>query len=170
MSLKGNQLIKLLEKPNKDKRYVAHWRPVLLLNFDLKIISKSLATKLKNVLGKLIDARQTAYVNEKFIGESGRLIDDVLKVCDMQKLSGYLLTVDFEKAFDSLNHNFLIAVLKKYGFGDDFINWILILFNSQESCVINGGHSTKYFSLERGARQGDPISAYLLVLALEILF
>ena len=119
---------------------------------------------------KLIDARQTAYVNERFIGESGRLIDDVLKVCDMQKLNGYLLTVDFEKAFDSLNHKFLIAVLKKYGFSDDFIDWILILFNSQESCVINGGHSTKHFPLERGARQGDPILAYLFVLALEIFF
>ena len=88
----------------------------------------------------------------------------------MQKLSGYLLTVDFEKAFDSLNHNILIAVLKKYGFGDDFIDWVLILLNSQESCVINGGHSIKYFPLERGARQGDPISAYLFVLALEIFF
>ena len=104
-------IIKLLEKSNKDKRYVANWRPISLLDIDSKIISKSLATRLKNVLGKLIDARQTAYVNERFIGESGRLIDDVLKVCDMQKLSGYLLTVVFEKAFDSLNHNFLIVVL-----------------------------------------------------------
>ena len=82
-------------------------------------------------------------MNERFIGESDRLIDDVLKVCDMQNLSSFLLTVDFEKAFDSLNHDFLIAVLKKYDFGDDFTDWILILFNSQESCVINGGHSTK---------------------------
>ena len=104
-------IIKLHRKPNKDKRYVANWRPILLLNFDLKNISKSFATTLKNVLGKLIDARQTAHVNERFIGESGHLID-VLRVCDMQKLSGYLLTVDFEKAFHSLNHNFLISVLK----------------------------------------------------------
>ena len=85
-------------------------------------------------------------MNERFIGESDRLIDDVLKVCDMQNLSSFLLTVDFEKAFDSLNHDFLIAVLKKYDFGDDFTDWILILFNSQESCVINGGHSTKIIS------------------------
>ena len=92
---------------------------------------------MKNVLRKLIDDRQTAYVNEWFIGESGHLIDDVLKFCDMQNLRNFLLTVDFEKVFDSLNRNILIAVLKKYGFGDDFIDWILILFNSEESCIIN---------------------------------
>ena len=89
-----------------------------MLNFDLKIISKSLATRVKKVLSNLIDSRQTAYVDERFIGESGRLIDNVIKVCHIEKTSGYLLTVDFEKAFDSSNHKFLIAVLKKYGFGE----------------------------------------------------
>ena len=53
-------IIKLLKKPNKDKRYVANWRPILLLNFDLKVISTSLATRLKNVLGMLIDARKNS--------------------------------------------------------------------------------------------------------------
>ena len=66
----------------------------------LKMIPKSLATRVRKVLSDLIDSRQTAYTNERFIGESGRLIDDVIKVCDIQKISGYLLTVDFEKAFD----------------------------------------------------------------------
>ena len=134
------------------------------------MISKSLATRVRKILSNLIDSSETVYANERFIGESGRLIDDVIKVCDIQKISGYLLTVDFEKAFDSLNHKFLIAVLKKYGFGEDFIDWIKILLRDQESCVINGGHTTTYFRLERGARQGDPISAYLFILALELFF
>ena len=76
------------------------------------MISKSLATRLRIVLSYLINSRQMAKVIERFIGESSRLIDDVIKVCDIQKISGYLLTVDFEKAFDSLNHKFLIAVLR----------------------------------------------------------
>ena len=91
-------------------------------------------------------------------------------MCDIQKRSGYLLTVDLEKAFDSLNHKFLIAFLKKYGFGEDFIDRIKVLMRNQESCVINGGHTITYFHLERGARQDDPISAYLFILALELFF
>ena len=71
------------------------------------------------------------------------------------------MSIDFEKAFDSTNHAFLIAALKKYGFGDNCIDWIKILLNNQDSCAINGGHTNKYFKFERGARQGDPISAYL---------
>ena len=93
-----------------------------MLNFDLKMISKSLATRVRKVLSNLIDSRQTAYVNERFIGESDRLIDDVIKICDIQKIISYLLTVDFEKAFDSLNHKFLIAGLKKYSFGESFFD------------------------------------------------
>ena len=80
------------------------------------------------------------------------------------------MKIDFEKVFYSMNHAFFNAALKKYGFGDNFIDWIKILLNNQESCVINRGHTTKYFKLERGACQGDPISAYLFIIALEIFF
>ena len=93
-----------------------------MLNFDLKMISKSLATIVKKALSNLIDTRQTAYENERFIGGSCHVIDDIIKVCDMEKISGYLLTLVSEKTFNSLNHTFLIAVLKKYGFGEDFID------------------------------------------------
>ena len=71
--------------------------------------------------------------------------------------------MDIEQAFDSLDHNFLISTLEKYGFGKIFILWVKILLRDQESCVINGGTTTKYFSLERGVRQGDLISAFLFV-------
>ena len=80
------------------------------------------------------------------------------------------MTVDIEKAFDSINHSFLMCVLKKFGFGNEFRKWIQILLKNPESCVINGGKTTLYFKLERGTRQGDPISAYLFIIALEVVF
>ena len=57
----------------------------------------------------------------------------------------------------------MITALDLYGFGNHFIEWIKILLKNQEYCVINGGHTTKYFKLEREAREGDPISAYLFL-------
>ena len=61
---------------------------------------------------------------------------------------------DFQKAFDSLNRWFSLAVLRKYGYGEDFIDWIKILLKDSESCDVDGGHTPKYFSLQREARQG----------------
>ena len=73
-------VIKLLEKPNKDKRYIFNWRPISLLNLDQTIISKALAIKLKKFHPVLISPGQTAYVNGRFIGESGCLISDIIEV------------------------------------------------------------------------------------------
>ena len=64
----------------------------------------------------------------------------------------------------------LITALKKIGFGETFVKWIQILLRNRESCIINGGTTLKYFKLEKGTRQGDPISAYLFILILEIAF
>ena len=80
------------------------------------------------------------------------------------------MTADIEKAFDSINHCFLIKVLEKYSFGKDFIKWTKILPQNQESCIVNGGTRTNYFKLEKGASQRDPVSPYLFVLVLEIVF
>ena len=60
--------------------------------------------------------------------------------------------------------------MEKYGFGQNFVSWVKILSNDQESCVINDGKTTKYFMLSKGACQDDPISAFLFILALDFLF
>ena len=78
--------------------------------------------------------------------------------------------MDNKKAFDSLDHKFLISALEKYGFGQNFILWVKTLLNNQESCVINGGKTANYFMLGRVSRQGDRISVFLFILVLEILF
>ena len=142
-----------------------------MLNTDLKMISKALAMRLKDILPPhLISSNQTAYVKNRFIRESGKLIYDILETASILNKKGFLVTVDIEKAFDLVDQSFLLAVLQKYAFGEHFLKWIQILIKNQESCIVNGGITTKFFSLDRGARQGDPISAFFFILALEVSF
>ena len=93
-----------------------------------------------------------------------------MEICGKGNIPGYLVTMDLEKAFDSLDPNFLIYILKKFGFGESFINWINIFLNDQQSCIINRGFAAQYFALKRGAIPGDPVSACLFIITLEVLF
>ena len=150
-------------------RHLKNWRPISLINVDTKIASKCLASRVKKVLSSLIHSDKTAYVKDRYIGESVRLISDILEHTDSNEIEANLFSVDFEKALDSIDHSFLFAVLESFEFGPNFIQWVRTLFYNAKSCVINNGRSTGYFRLERGTRQGDPLSAYLFILALEVL-
>ena len=152
-------MITLIEKKGKDKRYLKNWRPISLINIDAKIASKAIAMRIKEVIAKLVQCDQTAYVNNRYIGESNRLISDILEYNNENEIEAILFSADFEKAFDSIEHPFLFAVLKSFGFGAGFIQWIRTFFNNAESCVMNNGNSTGYFPLERGTLQGDPLTA-----------
>ena len=70
-----------------------------------------------------MNENQVAYVNNRFISESGRLISDVLEITNSLDIEGLLMIVDIEKAFDSINHSFLMCVLKKFGFVNDLENY-----------------------------------------------
>ena len=98
----------------------------------------------------LVSENQIAYVNNRFISEGGRLILDILEITDSLQIDRLLMAIDIEKTFDSVNHFFLISVLKRNGFEDDFIKWIKTLLKNQESGVLNCGKATRYFKLERG--------------------
>ena len=159
-----------MKKKERDKKFIKNWRSISLLIIDAKPISKVLAKTIKKHLPSLIDSNQTAYVDKRFISEGGRLISDILQIKDLLKIKGLLLTLDIEKAFHSVGYQFLINILKTFGFEKNLVRWIKILLKNQESCIINGKITTKYFKLERGTGQGDPISAYLFILVLEVVF
>ena len=98
--------MKSIEKKDKDKRLIQN---------------------LKNVFLSLISDNQLAFVDGRFITEGGRLISNVLQITDVLKLNVMLVTVDIQKALDSVNHQFLALLLKRYGFSKTFIKWIKTL-------------------------------------------
>ena len=73
-------IIKLIEKKDRDKGFIKNWRRNSLLNVDMKLISKVLASRLRSVISTRVNENQVAYVNNRFISESGRLISDVLEI------------------------------------------------------------------------------------------
>ena len=130
-------MIVLIGKKESDKRLIKNWpwHPICtaLLNVDTKILSKALAMRLKKVIGTLVAPEQSAYVPGRFIGEPIRLISDILEYTDKMNIPCYMFAADIEKAFDSVSHAFLISVLRKFGFGANFIQWIRVL-QSRELC------------------------------------
>ena len=134
---------------------IKNWIQIFLINVDIKIASKALAFRIKKVLPSIIQYDQTAYVKWRYIGESVRLIDDLLKFAEEENLDGILFAADIEKAFDSVDHNFIFPSLKKFGFRDNFIQWVRTIFENSEFCILNNETSTGYFKLERGTRQGE---------------
>ena len=86
-----------MRKKNRDKRLVKNRRPISLVNVDVKLISKILASCLKSVISTIANENQVAYVSNMFIGESGRLISDVLEITNSLDIEGLLMTVDRKK-------------------------------------------------------------------------
>ncbi len=162
-------MIILLPKEDKIKLYLKNWRPITLLNSDYKIFSGALSNRLQVILQRVISRIQNGFIKGRDISECTRFIYDTLHESKKQKLTGILLLLDFEKAFDSLDHGFIENSLKFYGFGPYFIKCINMLYKNITSCVLYNGHASSQFPVERGSRQGDPISSNIFTLCISTL-
>jgi exonuclease III len=162
-------VINLIPKKDKDVRHLKNWRPISLLNTDYKILTKTLATRLKKVLPDVINEDQVAYLKERFIGQNIRTIIDIMEFTKATNSQGIAAFLDFEKAFDTVNWNVIQKTLKIFGLGENFRKWAKAVYQNSEACVTNNGFSSPFFKLERGVRQGCPLSAYLFIMVVELL-
>ena len=161
-------VISLLYKKD-DKKLLKNYRPLSLSNIDYKVIAFCFARRLQKILRKLISVEQSAYVKGRYIGENARTILDIFEYCENYDHDGILLFLDFEKAFDSVEWNFLFKTLKKFNFGNNFIKWMSILYTKPMFQIKNNGWISKTCQMTRGIRQGCPISAILYLFVAEIL-
>ena len=95
--------------------------------------------RMQNILTSIISHDQTAYVNGRYIGESIRLISDILEYTENNSIRGILFSAGFEKAFNSIEHTFIFATLQSFDFGPQFIHCVRTIFRNAESCVMNNG-------------------------------
>jgi len=148
---------------------LSNWRPITLLNVDFKIAAKAIAKRLESILPNLIHPDQTGFVKGRYIGENVRLISDIMEYTKLQKIPGILVSLDFRKAFDSIEWPFIMKTLDKINFGSDIKRWVSTFYTNIESTVLNNGFATNWFKPSKGVRQGCPLSPYLFILPAEIL-
>jgi len=159
----------LLPKEDGSLLNLHNWRPITLLNIDLKIAAKAIAKRLETDWPNFTHPDQTGFVKGHHSGENITLISDVLDLTKEQKIRGILVALDFRKVFDSLEWPFIMRVLDVFNFGSSLKQWISTFYTNMESAVLNNGYMTNWFKLSKGVRQGCPLSPFLFILPAELM-
>jgi len=162
-----NSYLRLIPKAGKDKLLLANWRPITLSNCDHKLITRVYNSRLIRVLGNYITSTQTAYLKQRNITDNIRLISNAIQLTNYEPgISGSVISLDAQKAFDSVSHSYLKLLLEFTGLGN-FVPVLHLLYsNLTNEVIINGRISGKHI-VSNGVKQGDALSCTLFILAIE---
>nr|GEX99873.1 RNA-directed DNA polymerase, eukaryota [Tanacetum cinerariifolium] len=139
---------------------VKDFRPISLIGSIYKIIAKILTNRLINILGDIVSKVQSAFVAGRQILDGPFILNEVLHWCSKKKHKSLIFKVDFEKAYDSVRWDFLDDVLKKFGFGNKWCNWIQCCLKFSRGSILVNGSPTDEFQFYKGLKQGDPLILY----------
>ena len=162
-------VISLIPKKGRDLRWIKHWRPIILLCTDYKLLAKIISNRVKKVLDKVIHPDQTAFLAGQNASDNIQKAIDTVHLANQCKLNALLISLDFEKAFDRVNYDSLFKAMEYFNFGKNIIEWVKILFRDFFLCTMNNGHFSQFFMPTCGLFQGNPYSCYGFIIVIECL-
>jgi hypothetical protein len=162
----NSTFIALIPKVESPQR-LNEFRPISLVGSLYKIVAKLLANRLRLVIGSVISEAQTAFVRDRQILDGILIANEVVDEARKYKKELLLFKVYFEKAYDSVDWGYLDAVLGKMEFPPLWRKWMRECVCTAKASVLVNDSPTDEFPLERGLRQGDPLSPFLFLLAAE---
>lgn len=156
-----------IHKSGKPADLSTSYRPISLINTEPKILAKTLALRLTPHLPALIQPDQTGFMPGGNTAMNLRRLHNVLGRQHTIGEQAAILSLDAKMAFDSVEWNYLLAVLLHMGFGPKFISWVQLLYTNPIAHIVANGHISREIQLGQGTRQGCPLSPLLFALALE---
>uniref|UniRef100_A0A670HYC8 Reverse transcriptase domain-containing protein n=1 Tax=Podarcis muralis TaxID=64176 RepID=A0A670HYC8_PODMU len=162
--------ITLIPKPDTDKLNIKNYRPISLLNNDYKIYADIMANRLKKYLATLIHIDQAGFLPNRFLKDNVRHVIDLLEYLEIKnEIPAALIFIDAEKAFDNVSWSFLLKTMEKAGIEGEFLKGIQAIYSNQFAKLVINNNLTSRFKIEKGTRQGCPLSPLLFIMVLEIL-
>ena len=156
-------------KPPDELVFLKNWRPITLLNVDYKIFAHVLKNRFIKAVPSIVNSVQSGFQPGRSTSDNLILMSLVLEdFFEQPDQEGILLQVDFEKAFDSVEHTFLFKTLERLGFGNNLINLVRTAFTGCMCYANVNGHLSAPIYLIRGLHQGSPLSPILFLLIAEV--
>ena len=159
-------IITLLYKKD-DPEDLKNWHPISLLNMDYKILTKVVTNRLRPIMPSLIHQDQTCSVIGRSYEDNATLLRDLCSYVEAKQLTCAIISIDQDKAFDSVHWGFMNKVLQRMNFGSIIRGVIKCLCTNIQSAIFNNGHVSEFFDIYSGVRQGCPLSPLLFVLVAE---
>ena len=152
-----------------DRSDPANYRPISLIPVDLKIYARVLTNRLRPLMPALVHPDQSGFIKGRHIQHPLLTMYDLQESVTTRGDEAYATMVDFEKAYDRVNWEYLWATLRHFGLGERFIQFVRLMYTNSEVQLNVNGNLLEPIWPSRGVKQGDPLSTLLFVLAMEAL-